>query len=63
MRKDDIVASEFIVFEGRKPDTVKLLDVSMLNDKQYQLLQSFLLSLRTAPQQPVKVYHTVAGFL
>ena len=29
-----------------KADTVKLLDVSMLNDKQYQLLQSFLLSLQ-----------------
>lgn len=29
-----------------KADTVKLLDVSMLNDKQYQLLQSFLCSLQ-----------------
>lgn len=29
-----------------KSNTVKLLDVSMLNDKQYQLLQSFLLSLQ-----------------
>ena len=29
-----------------KTDTVKLLDVSMLDDKQYQLLQSFLLSLQ-----------------
>ncbi len=29
-----------------KADTVKLLDVSMLDDKQYKLLQSFLLSLQ-----------------
>ena len=29
-----------------KTDTAKLLDVSMLDDKQYQLLQSFLLSLK-----------------
>ena len=29
-----------------KADTVKLLDASMLNDKQYQLLQSFLLNLQ-----------------
>ena len=29
-----------------KSNTVKLLDVSMLNDKQYQLLQAFLLSLQ-----------------
>lgn len=29
-----------------KLDAVKLLDASMLNDKQYQLLQSFLLSLQ-----------------
>lgn len=29
-----------------KTDTAKLLDVSMLDDKQYQLLQSFLLSLQ-----------------
>ncbi len=29
-----------------KSDAVKLLDVSMLDDKQYQLLQSFLLSLK-----------------
>ena len=29
-----------------KSGTVKLLDVSMLNDKQYRLLQSFLLSLQ-----------------
>ena len=29
-----------------RTDTAKLLDVSMLNDKQYQLLQSFLLSLQ-----------------
>ena len=29
-----------------KSNTVKLLDVSILNDKQYQLLQSFLLSLQ-----------------
>lgn len=29
-----------------KSDTVKLLDVSMLDNKQYQLLQSFLLSLK-----------------
>lgn len=29
-----------------KPNAVKLLDASMLNDKQYQLLQSFLLSLQ-----------------
>lgn len=28
-----------------KADKTKMLDVSMLNDKQYQLLQSFLLSL------------------
>ena len=28
-----------------KSDKDKLLDVSMLNDKQYQLLQAFLLSL------------------
>lgn len=29
-----------------KTDTDRLIDVSMLNDKQYQLLQSFLLSLK-----------------
>ena len=29
-----------------KSDTVRLLDVSMLNDKQYRLLQSFLSSLQ-----------------
>ena len=29
-----------------KSNTVQLLDVSMLNDKQYQLLQAFLLSLQ-----------------
>jgi len=29
-----------------KSDAVKLLDVSMLDNKQYQLLQSFLLSLK-----------------
>lgn len=29
-----------------KSNTVKLLDVSMLNDKQYMTLQSFLLSLQ-----------------
>ena len=29
-----------------KSNTVKRLDVSMLNDKQYQLLQAFLLSLQ-----------------
>lgn len=29
-----------------KSDKVKQIDVSMLNDKQYQLLQSFLLSLQ-----------------
>ena len=29
-----------------KKDRARLLDVSMLNDKQYQLLQSFLLSLQ-----------------
>lgn len=28
-----------------KTDTVRQLDISMLNDKQYKLLQSFLLSL------------------
>jgi len=30
-----------------KPNTSKLLDVSMLNDEQAQLLQSFLLSLQS----------------
>ena len=29
-----------------KSDKVKQIDVSMLNDKQYQLLQAFLLSLQ-----------------
>ena len=29
-----------------KADKVRQIDVSMLNDKQYQLLQSFLLSLQ-----------------
>lgn len=29
-----------------KVDTARLLDVSMLDDKQYQLLQAFLLSLQ-----------------
>ena len=29
-----------------KTDSVKQVDVSMLNDKQYQLLQAFLLSLQ-----------------
>ena len=29
-----------------KSNTVKLLDVSMLNDKQYQLLQAFFLRLQ-----------------
>lgn len=29
-----------------KSDTVKLLDVSMLNDEQYHLLHAFLLSLQ-----------------
>ncbi|MDE7020519.1 MAG: helix-turn-helix domain-containing protein [Lachnospiraceae bacterium] len=38
-------STDYLLGIGRA-DVVKLLDVSMLNDKQYRLLQAFLSSLR-----------------